>query len=114
MLSAMDSMGLVTSATNHWTKAYGSLEDDQEPAVQLYSIEWVRQHFKTTLSSGTASSWLVKLGCNWKNVWKAVYKDGHERPDVYEYRQNIYLPRMAALQSQMMEWTENLQPITRS
>jgi len=62
MLSAMDSIGFATAVTNHWTKAYGSSEDDQEPAAQLYSIEGVRRHIKKALSSCPARTWLAKLG----------------------------------------------------
>ena len=37
---------------------------------------------KKALSSRSAHTWLTKLGWNWKEVGKAVYKDGHKRPDV--------------------------------
>ena len=30
--------------------------------------------------------------------------DGHERPDVVEYRSNIFLPLMALLERRMVQW----------
>ena len=36
---------------------------------------------------------------------KALYFDGHERPDVVDYRQNVFLPAMARYQSRIVEYT---------
>ncbi len=30
--------------------------------------------------------------------------DGHERPDVIEYRINVFLPLMASLERRMVQW----------
>jgi len=48
----------------------------------------------------------LKLGWNWTEVRKGIYKEGHEREDLKEYRNNICLPRMAALKLRMMEGVE--------
>lgn len=45
-------------------------------------------------------------GCNeWditgRNSKKGVYKDGHERPDVVQYRQDIFLKKLKELESRM-------------
>lgn len=36
---------------------------------------------------------------------KALYYDGHDRPDVVAYRQNIFLPAMDAYQYHLVEYT---------
>ena len=52
---------------------------------------------KATLQKGinvfTARQWLLHLGCFFKEGRKDVYYDGHERPDVVEYR-NLFVPRL--------------------
>ena len=35
---------------------------------------------------------------------KGVYMDGHERPDVVEYRNNVFLPLMALYKTCMVQW----------
>jgi hypothetical protein len=40
-------------------------------------------------------------------VKKGVYMDGHEREDVVAYRQTVFLPLMAKLDSYTRQYTEN-------
>ena len=35
---------------------------------------------------------------------KGVYMDGHERPDVVEYRNSEFLPLMASYERRMVQW----------
>lgn len=35
---------------------------------------------------------------------KGLYKDGHEREDVLEYRNQLFLPKFQELQPRMLEW----------
>ena len=110
---AMDSIGLATAITNYWRNKYPGTAGQEPEQAQLYTIGGIQRRIKKALSSRSARAWLAKLGWNWKEVRKAIYKDGHERPDVQEYRQNVFLPRMAAFKSRMMEWDEDLQPIVK-
>ena len=43
----------------------------------------------STISEDTACRWLRKLGYERRLVTKAAYVDGHERPDVVEYREKF-------------------------
>jgi len=52
----------------------------------------------------TAWHWLYKLGWWHTELKKGVYMDGHERPDVIEYRINVFLPLMASLERRMVQW----------
>jgi hypothetical protein len=45
----------------------------------------------------TARRWLMKLGYTPKPTRKGVYEDGHEREDVVEYRNDVFLPLMAEM-----------------
>jgi len=37
---------------------------------------------------------------------KGIYMDGHERPDVVEYRNNVFLRDMASHQKKMVRWEQ--------
>lgn len=60
---------------------------------------------KKPLSERTARRWLVKLGWRRTRLKKGVYMDGHERPDVQEYRSNVFLPLMESYERRMVQWT---------
>jgi len=102
----MDSGGLAKAITTYWTTTYELAISQPHQALPMISIAGIHHKIKNALSSGTAHSWLLKLGWNWKEVRKGIYKDGHEREDLRQYRNNIFLPRMAALKLRMMEWDE--------
>ena len=57
-----------------------------------------------TLSERTARRWLIKLGWRRTMLKKGVYMDGHERPDVIDYRMNSFLPLMAQYEKRMVHW----------
>ncbi|TFK91730.1 hypothetical protein K466DRAFT_482133 [Polyporus arcularius HHB13444] len=56
------------------------------------------------LCERTARRWLVKLGWRRTVVRKGVYMDGHERPDVVNYRQKEFLPAMASYEARMDQY----------
>ena len=59
---------------------------------------------KNPLCVRTARRWLVKLGWALKTLRKGVYMDGHERPDVIEYRETSYLPNLAKDELRMVKF----------
>ncbi|KAI0357255.1 hypothetical protein OH77DRAFT_1422815 [Trametes cingulata] len=59
---------------------------------------------KKPLSERTARRWLVRLGWRRTRLKKGVYMDGHERPDVQQYRSEVFLPRMAQYERCMVQW----------
>lgn len=69
---------------------------------------------KKPLSLRTARRWLIRLGWRLTTLRKGVYMDGHERPDVVEYRKS-FLHRMAQFESRMAkyEFVANDQPLLR-
>ena len=58
------------------------------------------------LGMKTAYRWLLRLGFSASAEQKGVYVDGHERPDVLEYRDTVFLPRIAALQAKTIQYHE--------
>lgn len=58
------------------------------------------------ISRRTAHRWLAKLGWIYSRDKKG-YVDGHEREDVIAYRNNVFLPRMSALEPYLIEFDEN-------
>lgn len=61
---------------------------------------------KRDIQSRTARRWLHRLGYNWRDVQKGVFIDGHERPDVIEYR-NQFLAEIEALRPYLVEFEKS-------
>jgi hypothetical protein len=59
---------------------------------------------KKPICDRTARRWLRKLGYDKATLRKGVYMDGHERPDVVEYRNTSYLPKMLEYESRMTRY----------
>ena len=56
------------------------------------------------LCERTARRWLVKLGWTRTVLRKGVYMDGHERADVVEYREEVFLPKMKEFERRMARY----------
>jgi len=56
------------------------------------------------LCERTARRWLVKLGWTRTVLRKGVYMDGHERADVVEYREKVFLPKMKEFERRMARY----------
>lgn len=48
------------------------------------------------VSVSTAQRWLQCKGFQYMEHKRALYYDGHDRPDVITYHQNVFLPAMEA------------------
>jgi hypothetical protein len=57
-----------------------------------------------TISTKTAARWMKFLGFNPKLQTKGYYTDGHNRPDVTEYRDKVFLPIMAEYEKRMTDY----------
>ena len=55
------------------------------------------------ISSKTARRWMRKEGFAFSKYQKNVYIDGHERPDVVRYRNELFIPTMEKLQDRFVE-----------
>lgn len=68
----------------------------QNPAEVMETIEAAINAEETgasiegpTIQTRTIRRWLHRLGFDWREVKKGVFVDGHERPDVIQYRQEF-------------------------
>lgn len=52
----------------------------------------------------TARRWLHREGFRYTEHKKSLYYDGHERPDVIKYRQEVFLPAMAEYRKYLVEY----------
>ena len=68
------------------------VNSDLFPTIQL------PRGYPTSITDRTARKWLHKLGFSPTHYKKGVYVDGHERPDVIEYRK-LYLKKLEILES---------------
>ena len=59
-----------------------------------------------SISLATARRWLIKMDYRWTKTPKGQYVDGHERDDVVQYRQQVFLPQMAEYMSRMRRWLD--------
>jgi hypothetical protein len=89
---------LLTLATGEVTlrRFHHALNARILPALGYTLARWLSEH--------TARRWLIKLGWRRTMLKKGVYMDGHERPDVVEYRLKTFLPLMALHEKKMVQW----------
>ena len=59
---------------------------------------------KATISHATAHCWMQKMGYQWTVRPHGQYADGHERPDVVNYHQNVFLPAIQELEAKTQKW----------
>ena len=68
------------------------------------------------ISISTVRRWLQHEGFRYMQHKKALYYDGHDRPDVVDYRQMVFLPAMEEYRQRLVEFkvgeveTEILKP----
>ncbi|KAG0129720.1 hypothetical protein HOY82DRAFT_610318 [Tuber indicum] len=60
----------------------------EDPGMELQD----RGKRRTRIRARTARKWLKKMGFTYREVWKSVYVDGHERADVVQYRKETFRP----------------------
>jgi hypothetical protein len=75
-----------------------------QEALNATIIPTLLINLKQPLSERTAHQWLVKLGWRRSVLRKGVYMDGHERNDVVDYRQNVFLPLMEGYERKMAKY----------
>lgn len=56
------------------------------------------------ISERSAQRWLHLMSYRYGPAKKGLYADGHERPNVVHYRQDVFLPAWSGLQRQMVVW----------
>jgi hypothetical protein len=59
----------------------------------------------------TAQRWMKKLDYCWQRDPKGQFVDGHERKDVVNYRQNIFLPSWSNIKAKTRDWSQANQPM---
>ena len=65
---------------------------------------------KKTISVETAQRWMKKMGYRWTYDPKGQYVDGHERNDVVDYRQDIFLPAMRGCKIDKLNGIQRMEP----
>lgn len=55
----------------------------------------------------TGRNWLRKLGLKYGRFGKGVFKDGHEREDVKDYRQTVFAPTFCAYLKDSVQFHED-------
>jgi hypothetical protein len=66
-----------------------------------------RLNLKKGISLCTAQQWMKHMEYRWTKEPKGMYSDSHEREDVVDYQQNIFLPRWAELSKYHRKFTED-------
>ena len=69
----------------------------------------VRQKYqmKKGISEQTARKWLQRMGFHWTLDPKGQYVDGHERPNVVDYRQMVYIPRLISVDPRLRTYSKS-------
>jgi hypothetical protein len=85
------------------------LIDDEMPRglkqyIEVELFPQVNQKVGKGVSLKAAQKFLRKEGFRYVEHKKGLYYDGHERPDVVEYRQKEFLPQMEAFRRRLVEY----------
>ncbi|KAJ7233607.1 hypothetical protein B0H12DRAFT_1028362, partial [Mycena haematopus] len=83
-----------------------------EKVVEFLALpEIMEKHGITrTISIRTARRYLRALGYQYTEIKKGQYTDGHEREDVVHERDNVYIPKIKALERRMKHWGRDGSP----
>lgn len=98
---------LVSSAANQYLRQV--VRDEMPRGLKRY-MEYElfpRIHLKAGkgISLRTARRWMHKEGFRYISYAKGLYYDGHNRPDVVEYRQKHFLPTMQKHEERLVKYT---------
>ncbi|KAM6490142.1 hypothetical protein JOM56_014461 [Amanita muscaria] len=100
---------IVTSAAKEYLQ--GVIRDEIPRALKQYmDVElFPRIHLKVgkgvlIRTARRSRRWLHIEGFRYTEHKKALYFDGHERPDVLEYRQTVFLPKMEEHRGRLVEF----------
>ncbi|KAG1724227.1 uncharacterized protein EDB91DRAFT_1062922 [Suillus paluster] len=77
--------------------------------VSYISDKEVQKQFGLTsgISHATAKRWMHKLGYRWLRDQRGQYVDGHERIDVIQYRQEVFIPAIMAIEPRLNKWLKD-------
>jgi hypothetical protein len=87
-----------------WIKAMDIVHFLDTPEMKL------RLKLKKTISLATAQRWMRVMNYRWTKTPNGQFVDGHEREDVVEYRQSIFLPAWKEFEPSMRSWTNEEAP----
>ncbi|CDO71216.1 hypothetical protein BN946_scf184863.g11 [Trametes cinnabarina] len=93
-------------SVGQYVRAMDIVEFMAEPA------NLVRYALKKPISLSTAQAWMHLLEYRWTKVPSGQYVDGHERTDVVDYRQNVFLPAMAKTDGRSCQWDRDGNEVT--
>jgi len=89
--------------------AHKIIDNEMPSGLKLYmELElFPRIHLKAKkgISLATARRWLHREGFKYSTHKKGVYFDGHDHPDVVDYRQNVFLPKMQECSHQLVRYS---------
>jgi hypothetical protein len=61
-------------------------------------------NLKKGISLATAQRWMKQIGYRWTITPTGQYVDGHERRDVVNYRQKVFLPHWMSIEERTRKW----------
>lgn len=93
----MNSAGLAEAVTDYWSETYNTEQAEEADQRSGITIARIHRRIKRGLSSRSARAWLLRLGWNWREVKKTIYKDGHKRENVIGYRNDVLLLQLEFL-----------------
>ncbi|KAJ7692283.1 hypothetical protein B0H17DRAFT_851995, partial [Mycena rosella] len=106
-LAEFSKNNLVSSAASKYLKHVVNIEMPKGLKKYMDLELFPRLHLKPGrgISLPTAIRWLHRESFRYTEHKKALYYDGHDRPDVVDYRQTKFLPQMEEYRRRLVEYT---------
>jgi hypothetical protein len=97
---------LIPSAADQYLKHIVNEEIPKGLKQYLEYVLFPRIQLKVArgISLSTARRWLHREGFQYISHKKGLYFDGHDRPDVVAYRQEVFLPEMLAYHARLVRY----------
>ena len=76
--------------------------------MEVELFPWIQLKVGKGVSLQTARRFLYREGFRYTEHKKSLYYDGHERPDVVDYRQKVFLPAMKKHRERLVEYMWNM------
>ena len=91
-----------------WLRSIPDIERNPQRFAKDLNDQLLREipNAPQSVTEPTSKKWMIFLGFYPTKASKGWFTDGHERDDVVRYRNDVFLPKMESIESQLRKYTK--------